>query len=332
MTGLQWLAGAPLTMAKRARIAVLISGRGTNMAALLYAAKREDCPYEIVLVASNDPEARGLELAAAENIPIFSKSHKGMDRAAFDAVMDQEIRDARADYVVLAGYMRILSPEFVEKWEGRMLNIHPSLLPKYTGLDTHERAVEAGDTVSGCTVHLVTAALDDGPILGQTNVAILPDDTAERLAARVRIAEHQLYPRVLEALVSRELDLDWLVAKVGELALALPQTLAKPSHGAPGWRVGTEKTGKFFAYVSIHHHGEDAVALLVKTSGGDEQAALIEAEPDLYYKPAYYGASGWIAIRLDTGAVDWHHIESWLRKSWSFVAPKKLQPLVEFLS
>lgn len=332
MIGLQWLAGALLTMAKRTRIAVLISGRGTNMAALLYAAKREDCPYEIALVASNDPEARGLELAAAEDIPVFARSHKGIERAAFDAIVDQEIRGARADYVVLAGYMRILSPEFVEKWEGRMLNIHPSLLPKYMGLDTHERALEAGDTVSGCTVHQVTATLDDGPILGRTEVAILPDDTAERLAARVRIAEHQLYPQVLEALVSQELDPEWLVAKVGDLALALPHTLARSSHGAPGWRVGTEKTGKFFAYVSIHHHGEDAVALLVKTSGVDEQAALIEAEPDLYYRPAYYGASGWIAIRLDTGTVDWDHIESWLRKSWSFVAPKKLQTLVEFLS
>lgn len=330
--GQPWTRGAPHIMAKRARVAVLISGRGTNMAALLYAAKRADCAYEIVLVASNNPEARGLELAEAENIPVFSLSHKSHERAAFDAIMDQEIREADADYVVLAGYMRILSSEFAEKWQGRMLNIHPSLLPKYQGLETHERALEAGDTVSGCTVHQVTATLDDGPILAQTEVAILPDDTPDRLAARIRLAEHQLYPRVLEELVSRELDPDWLVAKVDELALGLPQTFAKSSHGAPGWRVGSEKTGKFFAYVSVRHHGEDAVSLLVKTSGVDEQAALIEAEPNLYYRPAYYGPSGWIAIRLDTGAVDWNHIESWLRKSWSFVAPKKLQPLVEFLN
>ncbi|MGP1283744.1 MAG: phosphoribosylglycinamide formyltransferase [Parasphingopyxis sp.] len=318
-------------MAERARVAVLISGRGTNMAALLYAAKHDDCPYEIVLVAANDPGARGLELAAAEGVPTFARSHKGMERAAFDAVMDREIREAGADYVVLAGYMRILSEEFVGKWEGRMLNIHPSLLPKYKGLDTYRRALDAGDAVSGCTVHLVTATLDDGPILGQTEVAILPDDTPERLANRIRIAEHQLYPRVLAELVSRQLDPDWLVAKVGALALALPETHAKTSHGAPGWRVGSEKTGKFFAYVSVRHHGEDAIALLVKTSGVDEQAALIEAEPDLYYRPAYYGPSGWIAIRLDSGAVDWDHIAGWLRKSWSFVAPKKLQPLAEFL-
>lgn len=318
-------------MAERARVAVLISGRGTNMAALLYAAKNEDCPYEIVLVASNDPEARGLALADAEGVPTFAHSHKGMEREAFDAVIDEALRDAEADYVVLAGYMRILSASFVSKWEGRMLNIHPSLLPKYKGLDTYQRALEAGDSVSGCSVHLVTAELDDGPILGQTEVAILPDDTPEKLATRIRLAEHQLFPRVLEALVSREQNPDWLIEKVGELALTLPETHAKTSHGAPGWRVGTEKAGKFFAYVSVHHHGEDAVALLVKTSGPDEQAALIEAEPALYYKPAYYGPSGWIAVRLDTGNVDWAHIESWLKKSWSFVAPKRLQALAEFM-
>lgn len=319
-------------MADRARVAVLISGRGSNMAALLYASKREGCPYEIVLVAANDPEAAGLKLAGAEGVATFARSHKGMKRAEFDAILDAEIRKAGADYVALAGYMRLLSPEFVANWEGRMLNIHPSLLPRYKGLDVQQRALDAGDTVSGCTVHLVTAELDDGPILGQTEVAILPGDTADTLADRILIAEHQLYSRVLEELVSRELDPDWLVARVGELALALPETNARTSHGAPGWRVGGEKSGKFFAYVAIHHHGEEAVALLVKTSGPDEMAALIEAEPDLYYKPAYYGAAGWIAIRLDTGAVDWAHVESWLRKSWSMVAPKRLQKLAEFLA
>lgn len=319
-------------MAERARVAVLISGRGTNMAALLYAAKREDCPYKIVLVAANNPEARGLALASAESIPIFSQSHKGTERSEFDAILDREIRKAGADYVVLAGYMRILSDDFVGKWAGRLLNIHPSLLPKYPGLDTHERAIAAGDTVSGCTVHLVTPTLDDGPILGQTEVAILPGDTPEKLATRIRLAEHQLYPRVLEELVTRERDPDWIVAKVGELAMELPEVAAKTSHGAPGWRIATSKSGKFFAYVSIRHHGEDAISLLVKTSGPDEQAALIEAEPDIYHKPAYYGPSGWIAIRLDRPDVDWEHIASWLRKSWSVVAPKKLQPMAEFLA
>lgn len=188
--------------AGKARIAVLISGRGSNMAALLYAAKRPECPYEIVLVAANDPDAQGLLLAQAEGIATFAHSHKGMKRAEFDSVMDSEIRKAGADYVVLAGYMRLLSPEFVKGWEGRMLNIHPSLLPKYKGLHTHERAIEAGDAYGGCSVHIVTAQLDDGPVLGQTEVVILPGDDADSLAARVLIAEHQLYSRVLADFVT----------------------------------------------------------------------------------------------------------------------------------
>ncbi len=157
----------------KARVAVLISGSGTNMAALLYAAKQSDCPYEIILVASNNPNAAGLKLAAAEGIPTFVHPHKGMTREAHDAIMHDAILTAKADYVALAGYMRILSADFVRKWEGKMINIHPSLLPKYKGLHTHERALEARDSHAGCTVHLVTAELDDGPILGQTPVAIL---------------------------------------------------------------------------------------------------------------------------------------------------------------
>ena len=190
-------------MAERARVAVLISGRGSNMAALLYAAKAADCPYEIVLVAANDPDALGLELARAEGIATFGHSHKGMKRAEFDALIDTEIRNAGANYVALAGYMRLLSPEFVAAWEGRMLNIHPSLLPKYKGLRTHERALEAGDSHGGCSVHVVTAELDDGPVLAQTPVAVLPGDTPDSLAARVLIAEHQLYSRTLAAFVTR---------------------------------------------------------------------------------------------------------------------------------
>ncbi|MBU6206888.1 MAG: phosphoribosylglycinamide formyltransferase, partial [Alphaproteobacteria bacterium] len=135
----------------RAKIAVLISGRGSNMAALLYASRAADCPYEIVLVASNDPEAQGLHLAAAEGIPTFAYPHKGMERTVHDALMHAEISKAGAEYVALAGYMRLLSPEFVNRWAGRMLNIHPSLLPKYKGLHTHERALEAGDSHAGCS-------------------------------------------------------------------------------------------------------------------------------------------------------------------------------------
>jgi formyltetrahydrofolate-dependent phosphoribosylglycinamide formyltransferase len=191
-------------MTTRAKVAVLISGAGTNMAALLYASRAADCPYELVLVAANDRAAKGLGLAEAEGIPTFALSHKGMTRAEHDRAMDAAIRSRGAQYVALAGYMRILTPEFVSGWAGRMVNIHPSLLPKYPGLQTHQRALDAGDSHGGCTVHLVTTELDEGPMLGQTPVAILPGDTAESLAARVLIAEHQLYPRCLAALVTRE--------------------------------------------------------------------------------------------------------------------------------
>ena len=163
-------------MPERAKVAVLISGSGTNMAALLYASRAADCPYEIVLVASNKPDAGGLKLAAAEGLPTFALPHKGMERLDHDMAMDAAIRASGAQYVALAGYMRILTPEFVSGWEGRMVNIHPSLLPKYKGLHTHERAIEAGESHGGCTVHLVTAELDDGPVLGQIPVAIVPGE------------------------------------------------------------------------------------------------------------------------------------------------------------
>ena len=309
----------------KARIAVLISGRGSNMAALLYAAKAADCPYEIVLVVANDPDAPGLTLANAEGIKTFAQSHKGMKRAEFDAIIDAEIRNARADYVALAGYMRLLSPEFVAQWEGRMLNIHPSLLPAYKGLDTHERALEAGDKVAGCSVHIVTAELDAGEVLGQTEVAILPGDTPETLAARVLIAEHQLYPRTLAAFVSRESDPQWLVARVRERAMAQAEAEETLSHGMPCFGI---IGGKKFAYLSLDHHGDGKTALLVKISGVEEQAMLIDRDPDRYYRPAYFG-DGWVGIRLDLGDTDWDDVEAWLAKSWRAVAPKKLTKLMD---
>ena len=192
----------------KAKVAVLISGAGTNMAALLYASKLPSCPYEIVLVASNNSDAEGLKIAAAEGIPTFTKSHIGLDRAAHGAVMHEAIVEAGATYVALAGYMRILSTGFVAKWDGRMLNIHPSLLPKYKGLHTHQRAIDANDTVAGTSVHLVTAELDDGPVLGQIEVAILPGDTADTLADRVKMAEYQLYPKTLADFVARNFNTD----------------------------------------------------------------------------------------------------------------------------
>lgn len=310
----------------KAKVAVLISGRGSNMAALLYAAKAETCPYEIVLVAANDPDAAGLALAAAEGIATFGQSHKGMKRAEFDAIIDAQLRKADAQFVALAGYMRLLSPEFVGKWEGRMLNIHPSLLPKYKGLDTHQRAMDAGDTHAGCSVHVVTAELDDGPVLGQTPVAILPDDTPDTLAARILIAEHQLYSRTLADFVMRERTPDYLLDRVRALALALPQVDEVTSHGMPCF--GIEK-GKKFAYFTQDHHGDGVIAIIVKTSAPEEQAMLIENDPDLFYRPAYFGTAGWVGIRLDGSEVDWDHIGERLARSWRTVAPRKLTGLMD---
>lgn len=184
-------------MADRVPVAVLISGRGSNMAALVEASKASDCPYRVVIVASNVPGAPGLATAAAEGISTFAHSHRGMARAEFDDLLDAQIRRAGAEWIALAGYMRLLSPGFIARWEGRILNIHPSLLPAYKGLDTHARAIAAGDRVAGCSVHIVTAELDDGPVLARAEVPILPGDDADSLAARILIEEHRLYPRVL---------------------------------------------------------------------------------------------------------------------------------------
>jgi phosphoribosylglycinamide formyltransferase-1 len=187
----------------RQKLAIFISGSGTNMAALLYASRLAGSPYEVVLVASNVPNAAGLDLAKAEGIATFTLSHKGMIRSEHDAAMEAAAIEAGAEFIALAGYMRILSDGFVERWQGRMLNIHPSLLPKYKGLDTHARAIEAGDTVAGTSVHLVSSELDAGDVLGQAEVAIGPKDTPETLAERVKFAEHQLYPKVLGDFLSR---------------------------------------------------------------------------------------------------------------------------------
>ncbi len=310
----------------KARVAVLISGTGSNMAALLYASRQPDCPYEVVLVASNNPEAPGLALAAAEGVPVFAQSHKGLQRAEFDVIIDAELARAGATHVALAGYMRLLSPEFVGKWQGRMLNIHPSLLPAHKGLHVHEAVLAAGETVSGCSVHLVTPELDDGPILGQTPVAVLPGDTPETLAARILIAEHQLYSRVLAALVADEASPERLVAQVRQLALALPEADEVLSHGMACFGI---TKGKKFAYVSRDHHGDGKTALLVKISGRDEQESLIERDTERFYRPAYFG-DGWVGIRLDLGDTDWRDIGDWLQRSWQAVAPRRLAAILEF--
>lgn len=180
------------------RVAVLISGGGSNMLRLLES-MAGDHPARAVLVASNDPAAAGLARAAALGVPTAAVDHRpfGADREAFEAALLAPILAARPDILCLAGFMRVLTPGFVRRFQGRMLNIHPSLLPKYPGLHTHARALAAGDAEAGCTVHEVTAELDAGPILGQARVPVLPGDTEEALAARVLAMEHRLYPAVL---------------------------------------------------------------------------------------------------------------------------------------
>jgi phosphoribosylglycinamide formyltransferase-1 len=181
------------------RVALLISGGGSNMLALVQDMAERDHPAKPVLILSNDPAAAGLQRAADLGVATAAIDHRpfGRDRAAFEAAFLEPLLAANPDIICLAGFMRILTPGFVTRFEGRMLNIHPSLLPKYPGLHTHQRALDAGDAEAGCSVHEVTADLDAGPILGQARVPVLPGDTAETLAARVLTQEHRLYPAVL---------------------------------------------------------------------------------------------------------------------------------------
>ncbi len=187
------------------RVAILISGGGSNMVKLAQS-MTGDHPARAVLVASNDPAAAGLDVARKMGIETAAVDHRayGRDRAAFEAALLSELERAAPDIICLAGFMRVLGADFVSRWEGRMLNIHPSLLPKYRGLDTHARAIAAGDSEAGCTVHLVTPALDDGPILGQARVPIRPGDTPQSLAERVLVQEHRLYPAVLRRFAEGE--------------------------------------------------------------------------------------------------------------------------------
>jgi phosphoribosylglycinamide formyltransferase-1 len=188
----------------RRRVAILISGRGSNMAALIDAARADDNPAEIVLVLSNRPMAPGLELARQAGIVAQAIDHKrfGTDRAAHETEIAAALTRAGAEIVCLAGYMRLLSPLLVGAWSGRMLNIHPSLLPAFPGLHTHARALAAGVKLHGCTVHLVTQRMDEGPILAQAAVPVMPSDTEETLAERVLRQEHVVYPAALAAFAS----------------------------------------------------------------------------------------------------------------------------------
>ncbi|EKF20303.1 phosphoribosylglycinamide formyltransferase [Nitratireductor pacificus] len=190
-----------MTKRARKRVAVLISGRGSNMASLIAAAIDPSFPAEIVGVISNRADARGLEIAGAHSIATQVVSARDYDgREAHDAAIHEALSGMKAEIVCLAGYMRLLSPEFVQKWKGRMINIHPALLPNFRGLDTHARALATGVRVHGCTVHFVTPEMDDGPIIAQAAVPVLISDTEETLGERVLKMEHRLYPRALKLL------------------------------------------------------------------------------------------------------------------------------------
>lgn len=185
------------------RVAVLISGRGSNMSALIEAAKAPDYPAEIVTVIANKADAGGLETARAAGIVAFAIPHRDFaSKREHEAAISAALGEAKAELICLAGYMRIISPDFVAEWEGRMLNIHPSLLPLFKGLHTHEQALEAGVRVHGCTVHFVTAGMDDGPIIAQTAVPVKTGDTRDILAERVLSVEHETYARALELVAS----------------------------------------------------------------------------------------------------------------------------------
>jgi formyltetrahydrofolate-dependent phosphoribosylglycinamide formyltransferase len=180
------------------RVGVLISGTGSNMKALVTAGRADGSPYEVCCVVSNKPDSGGIAWARENDIPTQVISHKDFaTREAFDTALNEYLQTQKLDLIACAGFMRIMTPVLITPWAGCMLNIHPSLLPKYKGLNTHQRAIEAGDKEAGCSVHWVTAQLDGGPVIAHASVPIMPGDTPETLAARVLVEEHKLYPRVL---------------------------------------------------------------------------------------------------------------------------------------
>src|SRR5882762_5541296 len=199
------------------RVAILISGRGSNMAALIAAAKTQDFPAEIVVVISNRSDAGGLQKAEATGIPTVSIESKpfGRDRAAFEAVLQAALDQHRVELICLGGFMRLFTAEFVQRWYGRMLNIHPSLLPSFPGLDPQGQALRAGVKISGATVHFVIPETDAGPILMQGAVAVHDEDTADTLAARILAIEHRIYPEALRLLAGGQIRLEGDICKTG---------------------------------------------------------------------------------------------------------------------
>ena len=192
-------------MTPKVKSAIFISGRGSNMMALVEAAKAPDFPAEFVLVVSNDPTAAGLEWAAGQGIKTFALDHKayGKDRESHERAIDAALKAEGVEFICLAGYMRVLTPWLVDEWAGKMINIHPALLPEFKGLHTHERALEAKVAEHGATVHWVTSGVDEGGTIAQASIPVLPSDTAETLAARVLAEEHELYPQAVRAILAK---------------------------------------------------------------------------------------------------------------------------------
>ncbi|MDX2307608.1 MAG: phosphoribosylglycinamide formyltransferase [Hyphomicrobium sp.] len=215
--------------APKMRAAILISGRGSNMKSLVEAARAPDYPVEFVTIISNRPDAAGLAWARDQGLPALGLDHKlYQDRAHFESQLDGVLRAAKVELVCLAGFMRLMTPAFVERWRNRMLNIHPSLLPAFKGLDTHARALAIGARFAGCTVHAVRPEMDEGPILGQAVVPVAPDDTEDTLAARVLAAEHRLYPEVVARYARGDIRIE------GERAIVSETVDTGWSHLAPG--------------------------------------------------------------------------------------------------
>lgn len=215
-------------MSAKTRVGVLISGRGSNLQALIDAAKDPDYPAELVLVISNVPDVQGLDRAEEAGIPTCTINHKDFpSREAFEAALNDALDGAGVELLCNAGFMRLLTESFVSRWLNRHLNIHPSLLPAFKGLDTHARVLDAGARVSGCTVHFVRAAMDDGPIVAQAAVPVLPDDTEDDLAARVLAAEHRLYPHALRLVATGQVTVD------GERAAGMPSGSGEPALFSP---------------------------------------------------------------------------------------------------
>lgn len=191
----------------KTRLVILISGRGSNMRSIIEAINHQQLDARVAAVISNRPDAAGLEYASSQSIPTKIVDHKAFeDRESFDRALAQQIDEFNPDYVILAGFMRILTAEFVEHYQNKLINIRPSLLPKFKGLDTHQRAIDAGEKEHGASVHFVTAELDDGPVIMQAKVQVMPDDSAQTLAARVLEQEHQLYPAAIQKLVNVKQD------------------------------------------------------------------------------------------------------------------------------